>query len=80
MSGKNISLSQTQQALKELSSALSDCSAVLNEKKINAEQKDADYQAQLSKAQQKIEMLSQSSQNAINNINELTAKLDKVLD
>lgn len=79
MSSKNISLSQTNLAFKELSGALSECSRILNEKKINAEQKDVTYKKQLENAQQKIDMLRQSSQNAINNINELAAKLDKAL-
>ena len=79
MSNKNISLSLTSQALKELGSALSECSLVLNEKKINAEQKEEVYRNKLTKAQEKIDMLTQCSQNAIANINELTIKLDKVL-
>ena len=79
MSAKNISLTLTSQALKELNSALSDCSAALNEKKINAGQKDAEYEKKLALAQQKVDLLTQSSQNAIANINELTAKLDKAL-
>lgn len=79
MSGKNILLAKTTDALKDLTSALSDCSAALSLQKINAGQKDAQYQAKLIEAQNKIEMLTQSSQNAIANINELSAKIDKVL-
>jgi len=51
----------------------------LNEKQLSAEQKDAEYRRQLDVAQKKIDILKQSSQNAIANINELAAKLDKVL-
>lgn len=80
MSSKNISLPLTLQALKNLGSALSECSAALNEQKINAEQKDAACQAQLDNAQYKIDILRQSAQNTVANINELAAKLDKVLN
>ena len=80
MTPKNISLEQTMTALKELTGALSACSAVLNEKKINAGEKDAAYQRDLQNAQEKIDILAQSFQNAIANINELTAKIDKVLN
>ena len=79
MSSKTISLEQTRLALKSLASALSECSAALNEKKILAEEKSTQYRQQLDAAQQKISLLTQSSQNAIANINELAAKLDKVL-
>ena len=79
MSTKNISLSLTTQALKEMNSALSECSAVLNQVKINAGQKDAEYEKKLAEAQNKIDILTQSSQNAIENINELASKIDKVL-
>lgn len=79
MSGKNILLAKTTDALRDLAGALSDCSAALSLQKINAGQKDAQYQAKLTEAQNKIEMLTQSSQNAIANINELSAKIDKVL-
>ena len=79
MSSKNISLERTRQALKSLNSALSECSSLLNEKQLSAEQKDAEYRRQLDVAQKKIDILKQSSQNAIANINELAAKLDKVL-
>ena len=79
MSNKNISLAMTTQALKDLTSALSECSAVIGERQICAEQKDKEYQKKLSEAQQKIDLLTQCSQNAIENINELAAKLDKVL-
>lgn len=80
MSSKNISLTKTAEALKELTSALSDCSAAVSEQQINAGQKDADFQKKLADAQAKIDMLTQSSQNTIANINELTAKIDKVLN
>ena len=80
MSSKNISLTKTAEALKELTSALSDCSAAISEQQINAGQKDADFQKKLAEAQAKIDMLTQSSQNTIANINELTAKIDKVLN
>ncbi len=80
MSGKNILLVKTTEALKNLTSSLSECSAALNIQRINAGQKDADWQAKLAEAQTKIEMLTQSSQNAIANINELSAKIDKVLN
>lgn len=79
MSNKNISLPLTTQALKELNSALSECSSALNIIKINAETKDASYKQKLSEAQNKIDILTQSSKNAIENINELTAKIDRVL-
>ena len=79
MSTKNISLSLTTQALKEMNSALSECSAALNQVKINAGQKDAEYEKKLAEAQNKIDILTQSSQNAIENINELASKIDKVL-
>lgn len=80
MSAKNISIPKTIAALKDLSASLSACSAVVGEKKINADQKDAAYQNRLSLAQQKIDMLMQSSQNTIENINNLAAKIDKVLN
>ncbi len=80
MSAKNISLPKTMAALKDLSASLSACSAVVGEKKINADQKDTVYQNRLSSAQQRIDILMQSSQNAIDNINELAAKIDKVLN
>ena len=79
MSGKNILLAKTTDALKNLASALSDCSSALSMQQINAGQKDATYQAKLTDAQAKIDMLTQSSQNTIANINELSAKIDKVL-
>ena len=79
MSGKNISLIKTTEALKELASALSDCSAAVSEQQINAGQKEADYEKKLTEAQNKIDMLTQTSQNAIDNINELASKIDKVL-
>lgn len=79
MSGKNILLAKTTDALKDLASALSDCSAALSLQQINTGQKDASYQAKLADAQAKIDMLTQSSQNAIANINELSSKIDKVL-
>ena len=79
MSNKNISLTLTMQALKDLTSALSECSAEIGEQRINAEQKNKEYQKKLDEAQQKINLLAQSSQNAIENMNELAAKLDKVL-
>ena len=80
MSIKNISLEKTMAALGELKSALSACSAVLNEKQITADAKNAEYQQKLQFSQDKINMLEQSSQNAIANINELVAKIDKVLN
>jgi len=80
MSGKNISLIKTTEALKELASALSDCSAAVSEQQINAGQKDADFQKKLAEAQAQIDMLTQSSQNAVANINELAAKIDRVLN
>ena len=56
MTSKNISLEQTSAALRELTSALSDCSAILNEKQINAGEKEAEYQKKLQIAQNKIDM------------------------
>ena len=79
MSTKNISLERTSAALQELVGALSACSAISNEKQINAGIKESEYQQKLQNAQEKITMLTQSSQNVIANINELTAKIDKVL-
>lgn len=73
-------MERTSAALQELVSALSACSAVSNEKQINAGAKEAEYQQKLQNAQEKIDMLTQSSQNVIANINELTAKIDKVLN
>ncbi len=78
MSSKNISLAKTAEALKELNSALSACSQLAGEKLINAEQRNNEQQKQLDTAQKKIEMLTACSQNAVANINELVAKLDKV--
>ena len=80
MNGKNISLTQTTIALKELGSALSDCTEILNEKKINADNKNIEYENKLNEAQRKIEILTQGSQNTIDNINNLVAKLDEVLN
>jgi hypothetical protein len=80
MSAKNISLEKTSAAIRELMSALSACSAVLNEKKINADAKEAEYQQKIQLAQNKIDMLKQSSQNTIACIDELAAKIDKVLN
>ena len=80
MSTKNISLEKTSVAIQELVSALSACSAVLNTKQINAGEKESTYQQKLQTAQEKIDMLMQGSQNAIANINELAAKIDKVLN
>ena len=80
MSTKNISLAKTATALKDISGALSACSAILNEKKINAGQKDAVYRQNLAQAQAKIDILVQSSQNTIENINDLAAKIDRVLN
>ena len=78
MSSKNISLVKTAEALKELNSALSAYSQLAGEKLINAEQRNNEQQKQLDTAQKKIEMLMACSQNAVANINELVAKLDKV--
>lgn len=80
MSTKNISLEQTSVAIQELVSALSACSAALNEKQINAGEKEVAYQQKLHKSQEKIDILMQSSQNVIANINELADKIDKVLN
>lgn len=76
---KNISLEKTSLALKELNSALSACSQILEEKQINAGQKEKAFQKQLADAQEKSRLLAQASRNAVSNINELAAKLDKVL-
>ena len=79
MSSKNISLALTNQALQDLTGALSECSAVVGEQQINAGQKDQDYHKKIEEAQQKIELLTQSSQDAIEHIRHLAAKLDKVI-
>lgn len=79
-SRKNISLEKTSLALKELNSALSACSQILEEKQINAGQKEKAFQEQLEAERKKSSLLLQASQNAVSNINELAAKLDKVLN
>ena len=79
MDSKNITLEKTIIALKELNSALSECSSILSEKQINAEQQGNEHKKLLDDANKKIELLKQGSKNTIDNINELVVKLDKVL-
>lgn len=77
---KKIELTQTQNALAELSDVLVKLSDVLDEKKNawNAEKKALANQAK--EDSENLELLKTASQNIIHNIDNVISKLDKVLE
>lgn len=77
---KKIELTQTENALAELSNVLVKLSDVLDEKKNawNAEKKNLANQAK--EDSENLELLKTASQNIIHNIDNVISKLDKVLE
>ena len=77
---KKIELSQTGNALAELSDVLVKLNTILDEKKDRLSNAKIKSEAELSDNNKRLEMLKSSSQNIIKNIDAVIVKLDKVLE
>lgn len=77
---KKIELSQTGNALAELSDVLVKLNTILDEKKDRLGNAKRKSEAELSDNNKRLEMLKSSSQNIIKNIDAVIVKLDKVLE
>ena len=77
---KKIELSQTGNALAELSDVLVKLNTILDEKKDRLSNAKRKSEAELSDNNKRLEMLKSSSQNIIKNIDAVIVKLDKVLE
>lgn len=77
---KKIELSQTGNALAELSDVLVRLNTILDEKKDRLSNAKRKSEAELSDNNKRLEMLKSSSQNIIKNIDAVIVKLDKVLE
>lgn len=80
MSDKNTALEKTNKALADFKSAVSQLSLIVNEKKMQAGEKDEQYGRQLAAAQKKADKLEQASKNTLNEINTLIEKINKALE
>lgn len=77
---KKIKLSQTGNALAELSDVLLKLNTILDEKKDRLDAVQKRNEAELNDNNKRLEMLKSSSQNIIKNIDAVIVKLDKVLE
>lgn len=77
---KKIELSQTGNALAELSDVLIKLNSMLDEKKGKLDAAQKKNEAELNDSNKRLEVLKSSSQNIIKNIDAVIVKLDKVLE
>lgn len=77
---KKIELSQTGNALAELSDVLVKLNSILDEKKDKLDAAQKSNEAELNDSNKRLEILKSSSQNIIKNIDAVIVKLDKVLE
>lgn len=77
---KKIELSQTGNALAELSDVLIKLNTILDEKKDQLDTAKKKQEAELGNNNKRLQILKSSSQNIIKNIDAVIVKLDKVLE
>ena len=80
MTEKNTDLPETSAALAGLSSALQNLSLVLSSKKTELTQREEKHNDALKDSETRLDILKQSSQKIINNIDAVMSRLDKVLE
>ncbi len=80
MDAKKIDLARTNEALSALSEALNNLSTAVTAKKNDIKNSAKQQSALLKDRENRLEILSSSSENILNNIDEIIQKLDKVLD
>jgi len=80
MDAKKIDLARTNEALSALSEALTNLSTAAAAKKNDLKNAEKQQSALLKDRENRLEILTSSSENILHNIDEIIKKLDKVLD